>query len=135
MRVRITVPDDLFDAVEHLARRSGRHRSVIYADALREYLTHHDPDWVTESYDRVLDEVGDYEEELAFVRAAAYLAFQRLEELDGGWGRAEGGDERRVRRNRRRGFLASPAERPTALVSHRRDLRVPATVMGSPWPA
>jgi predicted transcriptional regulator len=65
MRVRTPLPDDVFDAVEHSARRSGRHRSAIHADALRDYLTRHDPDWVTRAYDRVLDAVGDSEEKLA----------------------------------------------------------------------
>jgi predicted transcriptional regulator len=39
MKVAISVPDDVFEAGEHLARQLGWSRSQLYADALSAYLS------------------------------------------------------------------------------------------------
>lgn len=39
MKVAISVPDDVFEAGEHLARQLGLSRSQLYADALSAYLS------------------------------------------------------------------------------------------------
>jgi predicted transcriptional regulator len=39
MKIAISVPDDVFEAGEHLARQLGLSRSQLYADALSAYLT------------------------------------------------------------------------------------------------
>ena len=70
MKTAVSVPDDLFEQVDRLARKSKRSRSEVYSAALREYLARHQPDEVTAALDRVVSEVGDTAES-AFVRAAA----------------------------------------------------------------
>jgi metal-responsive CopG/Arc/MetJ family transcriptional regulator len=39
MKVAISLPDDVFEAGEHLARQLGLSRSQLYADALSAYLS------------------------------------------------------------------------------------------------
>ena len=61
MKTTISIPDPVFEAAEDLAKRLGKSRSQLYAEALRQYLeTHRDQD-VT----RCLNEVFDAEPELA----------------------------------------------------------------------
>lgn len=38
MKIAISVPDDVFEAGEHLARQLGISRSQMYSDALAQYL-------------------------------------------------------------------------------------------------
>lgn len=58
MKTAVSVPDDIFEGAERLARREGRSRSEVYSAALREYVARHSPDEVTEALDRVIDDVG-----------------------------------------------------------------------------
>jgi metal-responsive CopG/Arc/MetJ family transcriptional regulator len=39
MKIAISVPDDVFEAGEHLAEQLGLSRSQLYADALSAYLS------------------------------------------------------------------------------------------------
>lgn len=39
MKIAISVPDDVFQAGEHLARQLGLSRSQLYSDALSAYLS------------------------------------------------------------------------------------------------
>jgi metal-responsive CopG/Arc/MetJ family transcriptional regulator len=39
MKIAISVPDEIFEAGEHLAKQLGRSRSQLYADALSAYLS------------------------------------------------------------------------------------------------
>ena len=59
MKTAVSVPDDLFEQVDRLARRSQRSRSEVYSAALREYVARHAPDEVTDALDRVVAEAGD----------------------------------------------------------------------------
>jgi len=59
MKTHVTIPDDVFKQVEHLARKTGRSRSAIYSAALNEYLSRHDPDAMTEAINRVCDVLSD----------------------------------------------------------------------------
>lgn len=70
MKTAVSVPDDLFEQVDRLARRSSRSRSEVYSAALREYLARHAPDEVTASIDRVVAEI-DVIDDVALGRAAA----------------------------------------------------------------
>jgi len=69
MRTAVSIPDDVFEKVERLARRAGRSRSEVFSAALREYVARHVPDEVTEAMNRVCEQVGDQND--AFVAAAA----------------------------------------------------------------
>jgi metal-responsive CopG/Arc/MetJ family transcriptional regulator len=77
MKTAVSIPDDVFDKVERLARRAGRSRSEVFSAALAEYIARHAPDEVTEAMDRVCAELGDQEH--AFVRAAARHVLENTE--------------------------------------------------------
>jgi metal-responsive CopG/Arc/MetJ family transcriptional regulator len=57
MRTSVSIPVRLFLAAEHHARSTRTSRSRLYTAALREYLLRHDPDWVTEEMNRVVDQL------------------------------------------------------------------------------
>ncbi len=54
MKIAVSVPQDVFDGAERLARREGRSRSEVYSAAVREYVARHDPDELVEALDRVV---------------------------------------------------------------------------------
>lgn len=57
MKTAISLPDDLFELADEFARKTGRSRSEVYAQALREYLSRHAEDEVTERLNEVIREV------------------------------------------------------------------------------
>ena len=59
MKTAVSIPNDVFEKVERLARRAGRSRSEVFSAALKEYVARHAPDEVTEVMDRVCVELGD----------------------------------------------------------------------------
>jgi metal-responsive CopG/Arc/MetJ family transcriptional regulator len=59
MKIAVSVPDDVFQEAEELARRTKRSRSEVYSRALAEYVARHAPDRVTEAMDRALAEIGE----------------------------------------------------------------------------
>lgn len=59
MKTAVSVPDDLFERADRLARRSGRSRSDVYSVALREYVARHDLEEVTQAIDETLANLGD----------------------------------------------------------------------------
>lgn len=56
MKTAISVPDDIFEPAERLAKRLKKSRSQIYSEAVAEYIIRHDPDTVTERINEVCDE-------------------------------------------------------------------------------
>jgi antitoxin MazE6 len=58
MKTAVSIPDEVFEKVERLARRAGRSRSEVFSAALREYVARHSPDEVTEAMNAVSDKVG-----------------------------------------------------------------------------
>jgi predicted transcriptional regulator len=77
MKTAISVPDAIFRAAERHARRAGKSRSQLYADALAEYLARHGADEVTEAMNRVADSVATTSD--PFVRIAAARTLERSE--------------------------------------------------------
>lgn len=59
MKTAVSVPDDVFERAERLAKRERRSRSDVYSAALREYVARHAPDEIAEALDLVLRDVGD----------------------------------------------------------------------------
>jgi metal-responsive CopG/Arc/MetJ family transcriptional regulator len=57
MKTAISIPDDLFEGAESLARQTKKSRSRLFRDALKEYLARHTPDQVTEAMDNALAEL------------------------------------------------------------------------------
>lgn len=70
MKTAISLPDPLFHAADRLAKRAQKSRSQLYADALREYLTRHAPDEVTEAMNQVVDAIGPVQPDPFQARAA-----------------------------------------------------------------
>ena len=77
MKTVVSIPDEVFVQAERLARRGGKSRSQVFSDALREYVSRHAPDEVTEAMDVVCARVG--EQRVPFVTAAARRALERTE--------------------------------------------------------
>ena len=77
MKTAVSIPDDIFERAERLALRERRTRSDVYAAALDEYVARHAHDEVTETMNRVCDEVGD--DDGAFLAAAGRRVLDRVE--------------------------------------------------------
>lgn len=75
MKTAVSVPDDVFEEAEQLARRMKRSRSEVYSRALAEYVARHAPDRVTEAMDRALVEVGESADH--FVRTVSRRILKR----------------------------------------------------------
>lgn len=59
MKTAVSVPDDVFERADALARRAGRSRSEVYSAAQREYMARHAPADITEALDCVARRVGE----------------------------------------------------------------------------
>jgi metal-responsive CopG/Arc/MetJ family transcriptional regulator len=79
MKTAVSLPDELFEAVEKIVKRSKRHRSEIYADALREYVARHSDDEITAALKAALENIHESEEDKQFRRAATYHSLKRIE--------------------------------------------------------
>jgi antitoxin MazE6 len=77
MKTAISIPDQIFEDAERLAKRLKQSRSEVYSRAVAEYVARHEPDRVTEEMDRVLEEVSEPVDE--FVATAARRALRRTE--------------------------------------------------------
>ena len=77
MKTAISIPDEVFEGAERLARRTKRSRSRLYGEALKEYLARHAPDEVTEAMNRACAEAGEAKD--AFVSAPARRILERSE--------------------------------------------------------
>ena len=53
MKVAISLPDPVFQAAEHLAKRLKKPRSRLYAEAIAEYVGTHGSSAITERLDAV----------------------------------------------------------------------------------
>jgi metal-responsive CopG/Arc/MetJ family transcriptional regulator len=58
MKTAVSVPDDVFEGAERLARREGRSRSEVYSAALREYVARHDADEIADALNDVVASIG-----------------------------------------------------------------------------
>ncbi len=77
MRTSVSIPDEVFEEANRLARRTKRSRSRLLSDALREYLARHSPDKVNEAINEACAEIGDAED--PFVSSAARRILERSE--------------------------------------------------------
>ncbi len=76
MKTAVSIPDEVFEKVERLARRARRSRSEVFSAALREYVARHAPDEVTDAMDKVCDQVEQVDD---FVGAAGRRILERVE--------------------------------------------------------
>jgi metal-responsive CopG/Arc/MetJ family transcriptional regulator len=77
MKTAVSIPDDVFEAAERLARFTNRSRSRLSSDALKEYLARHTPDQVTQAMNSALVQIG--EEQDSFVASASRAILERNE--------------------------------------------------------
>jgi metal-responsive CopG/Arc/MetJ family transcriptional regulator len=73
MKTAVSIPDEVFEKVERLARRAHKSRSEVFSAALREYVARHAPDEITEAIDAVLDRVGQESDQFAAAAARRTL--------------------------------------------------------------
>jgi metal-responsive CopG/Arc/MetJ family transcriptional regulator len=59
MKTAVSIPDDVFEEAERLAKRMKRSRSEIFSRALAEYVARHAPDRVTEAMNRTLADLDE----------------------------------------------------------------------------
>ena len=77
MKIAISIPDEIFEDAEYLARRQGKSRSKLYADAVAEYVGAYRTESITEQLNAV------YREKSSTMDSALELAQYRvLEEED-----------------------------------------------------
>lgn len=77
MKTAVSIPDDVFEKAERLARRMKKSRSELFSRALTEYLARHAPDHVTEAMNQVCAEIDG--EPDPFRSAAARRTLERVE--------------------------------------------------------
>jgi metal-responsive CopG/Arc/MetJ family transcriptional regulator len=77
MKTAVSIPDEVFEGAERLARRTKRSRSRLFSDALKEYLARHAPEKVTEAMNTACSEIGDAQDE--FVSSAARGVLEQSE--------------------------------------------------------
>ena len=77
MKTAVSIPDDIFEGAERLARRTKRSRSRLFSDALKEYLARHSPDKITDAMNRAGAEIGGEEDN--FVASAARRVLEKSE--------------------------------------------------------
>ena len=58
MKTAVSIPDEVFEQADRLAKQLKTSRSHLYSRALKEFLSRHAPDEVTDAMNRVVDEVG-----------------------------------------------------------------------------
>jgi metal-responsive CopG/Arc/MetJ family transcriptional regulator len=75
MKVAVSIPDDVFDEADRLARASGESRSAFYSRALNAYVQSHAPDRITAALDLVVGEVDDVSSD--FAKRAARRTIER----------------------------------------------------------
>lgn len=76
MKTAVSIPDDVFEKAERLARRAKRSRSEVFTAALREYVARHSPEEITDALNRAFPAQEKPDE---FVREAARRILERTE--------------------------------------------------------
>jgi metal-responsive CopG/Arc/MetJ family transcriptional regulator len=82
MKTAVSIPDEVFEGAERLAKRTKKSRSRLFSDAVREYLARHAPEEVTAAMDRVCAELGNSAESTStddFVASAARRTLKQSE--------------------------------------------------------
>lgn len=77
MKAAVSIPDEIFEQADRLAKQLKTSRSHIYSRALKEFLSRHAPDRVTDAMNRVCDELGS--ESAPVRRRAARRILEKVE--------------------------------------------------------
>lgn len=75
MKTAISLSDQLFAKAEKFAKRTGKSRSQLYAEALAEYVARHSDESVTETMNAVCEKMGSADTK--FPRTAARRVFKK----------------------------------------------------------
>jgi predicted CopG family antitoxin len=78
MKTAVSIPDEVFEKVERLARRSRKSRSEVFSAALKEYVARHEPDEITDAFNKVCAQLGEQRND-PFVAAAARRILEKTE--------------------------------------------------------
>ncbi|MGI8773589.1 MAG: ribbon-helix-helix protein, CopG family [Actinomycetota bacterium] len=57
MKTAVSIPDELFNRADEMARKTGKSRSQLYQEALSEYLLRRDPGAITQAMDDALADI------------------------------------------------------------------------------
>jgi metal-responsive CopG/Arc/MetJ family transcriptional regulator len=77
MKTAVSIPDDVFEDAERLARRTKKSRSRLFSEALKEYVARHANEEVTDAMDRVCAQLGNQRDE--FISTASRRVLERSE--------------------------------------------------------
>ena len=77
MKVAVSIPDEVFEEADLLAKQLNTSRSEIYSRALARYVGEHAPDRVTQAINEVVDAMGEDRDE--FVGEASRRLLERVE--------------------------------------------------------
>ncbi len=77
MKTAVSVPDDVFEDAEHLAKHLKISRSQLYQRALGEFVARHSPEAITDALDQVCAELETTSE--PFVAEAARRTLARVQ--------------------------------------------------------
>ena len=77
MKTAVSIPDEVFEGADRLARQLKTSRSHLYSRALKEFLARHAPDTITDSMNRVCESLDSSPDE--FARRAARRVLEDTE--------------------------------------------------------
>jgi len=77
MKTAVSIPDEVFEGAERLARRTRKSRSKLFSDALKEYLARHASEEVTEAMNLVCSQLKAPAD--PFVKSASRRVLERSE--------------------------------------------------------
>ena len=77
MKTAVSIPDQIFEDAERLARRMKKSRSEVYSRALSEYVSRHSPNETTLAMNAALEDIGEAPD--AFADVAALKVLERTE--------------------------------------------------------
>jgi metal-responsive CopG/Arc/MetJ family transcriptional regulator len=77
MKTAISIPDDIFEKAERLAKRTRKTRSQLFSEAMKEYMARHTPEEITETMNRVIGEIGESADQ--FISLASSKVLERTE--------------------------------------------------------
>jgi metal-responsive CopG/Arc/MetJ family transcriptional regulator len=78
MSIAVSVPDEVLESVDRLAKRAGRSRSDVVSAALQEYVARHrSPDDITKAMNEVCEKLDQQDD--GFVAAASRRILENVE--------------------------------------------------------
>jgi metal-responsive CopG/Arc/MetJ family transcriptional regulator len=77
MKTAVSIPDEVFEDADRLARQLKTSRSHLYSRALKEFLARHAPDTITDAMNRVCESLDSSPDE--FARRAARRVLEDTE--------------------------------------------------------